>query len=95
VPEDCLIIDDKVRERSKKVINKLYTVGNVGRRNENSRMGLGLNIAQVIIQAHGGEIWAESEINQRSTLCFTFPAHDLIYFKYLLNKSTGHFMYLR
>lgn len=35
--------------------------------------GLGLSIARHIIDAHGGRIWAESEINQGSTFFFTLP----------------------
>ncbi|MEO1669439.1 MAG: ATP-binding protein [Cyanobacteria bacterium J06631_2] len=33
--------------------------------------GLGLAICRSIIQQHGGEIWAESLVNQGSTFCFT------------------------
>jgi len=36
--------------------------------------GLGLVIARLIVVAHGGRIWAESEINKGSTFHFTVPA---------------------
>ncbi|HYU54127.1 MAG TPA: PAS domain-containing sensor histidine kinase [Gemmatimonadaceae bacterium] len=36
--------------------------------------GLGLSIASGIVEAHGGKIWAESELGVGTTMTFTLPA---------------------
>ena len=35
--------------------------------------GLGLAIARRIIEAHGGQIWADSAIGQGTTVTFSLP----------------------
>jgi signal transduction histidine kinase len=36
-------------------------------------MGLGLSIARYLVEAHGGKIWAESELGRGTKISFTIP----------------------
>ncbi len=61
IPEDKL---DKVFER-------LYRIDQTQTGAEG--IGLGLAICQKIVEAHGGQIWAESTVGKGSTFYFTIP----------------------
>jgi len=43
---------------------------------DSTGMGLGLAIARELVQAHGGEIWAESQAGQGAVIRFWLPARD-------------------
>ncbi len=55
-----------------RIFERFYQVdGSATRRFEGA--GLGLTIAKRIVQAHGGEIWAQSRLGKGSTFYFTLP----------------------
>lgn len=59
-------------ESLQKLFTKFYRADNaVKAQTEGS--GLGLFIAKSIVTAHGGEIWAESELNRGTTISFAIP----------------------
>ncbi len=62
------IPEEQIRTIFKRFLQSDQTV------NENKKgTGLGLEISQAIVNALGGQIWVESEINHGSTFFFTLP----------------------
>jgi signal transduction histidine kinase len=51
------------------VFERFWQVG----KNDRRGLGLGLYISRCIIEAHGGTIWAESELGEGSRICFRLP----------------------
>lgn len=59
-------------EAMEKLFNKFYRADNAMKR-QTEGSGLGLYIAKGIVNAHGGQIWAESELNRGTTISFALP----------------------
>jgi len=55
-----------------RVFERFYRVDK-GRSQELGGTGLGLSIVKHIVQAHGGRVWAESQLGEGSTFYFTLP----------------------
>jgi two-component system phosphate regulon sensor histidine kinase PhoR len=59
-------------EAMERLFNKFYRADNALKR-QTDGSGLGLYIAKGIVNAHGGQIWAESELNRGTTISFALP----------------------
>jgi len=67
------------REKLENIFDSFYEIKDTSQHSSGSiefnsgGMGLGLTIAKNIINAHEGEIWAESEVGKYSRFIFTLP----------------------
>jgi two-component system, OmpR family, phosphate regulon sensor histidine kinase PhoR len=60
------------KEDIRRIFERFYRVDK-GRSKELGGTGLGLSIVKHILQAHGGKIWAESQLGKGSTFYVTLP----------------------
>lgn len=57
-------------EEQPRIFDRFFRASNAG---SIKGSGLGLFIVKMLVQAHGGEIWLESEVGKGSTFSFTIP----------------------
>lgn len=71
----CIAVKDTGRGIPPEYLDKLFDrfVQVKGYDLEVRGSGLGLAIAKEIVEAHGGEIWCESELDAGSVFTFTLP----------------------
>ena len=63
-------------EARDKIFKKFYQVDTSSTR-ESGGSGLGLSICKGIVDAHGGRIWVDSEMNKGSVFSFALPKNEL------------------
>jgi signal transduction histidine kinase len=57
------------KDKLEAVFERFWQIG----KNDRRGLGLGLYISKCLVEAHGGRIWAESELGAGSTFFFTVP----------------------
>ena len=60
------------RDEQNSIFERFYRVDS-GLRRDTQGVGLGLFLVRAIIEAHGGQVWVESEPGQGTTFFFTLP----------------------
>jgi PAS domain S-box-containing protein len=84
----CAVIDTGMgisKENLPRLFSKFVQFGKSAQTSEKGS-GLGLMISKSIVEAHGGRIWAESELDKGTSFIFTLPK------KQLMKKKLGEIL---
>jgi two-component system, NtrC family, sensor histidine kinase KinB len=77
LPDQAIVsVTDKGAGIAAEELSRLFqrfTRGRAGPKADVAGLGLGLYIARLIVEAHGGRLWAESELDKGSTFSFSLP----------------------
>ena len=65
-------IPELTTEDLEQIFSRFYQ-SESGNKHSKASSGLGLHIAKKIVEAHGGKIWAESEVGQGTTITCLLP----------------------
>jgi len=68
---------DSARGRERASADALLELERDARRRYRRGLGIGLHIAKGIVEAHGGRMWAESELAAGSTFHFALPVESI------------------
>jgi PAS domain S-box-containing protein len=77
-PVVCAVVDTGpgIAPEVKEYIFAKFHRGQESWRGRRRGMGIGLHYCKLAVEAHGGNIWVESQEGQGSAFCFTLPSHN-------------------
>jgi signal transduction histidine kinase len=64
-------------EEQHRLFEKFQQIPSVVGRRSGTGLGLGLPFCKLAVEAHGGQIWAESEVGKGSTFMMRLPVSEL------------------